>query len=388
MSMTDSAHKKVLVMAGGTGGHIFPGLAVADYLKAKGWQVRWLGTPGRMEATLVPEHGYDIDFIDVVGVRGNGIKRLLMAPFMVIKSIRQASKVIDEFKPDVVVGFGGFASGPGGIAAWLKRVPMVLHEQNAIAGVTNSILAYFAKSVLMAFPNTFEPKHKARLVGNPVRAEIAQLAAELTGKKVKEQDNNAHKINILVVGGSLGAKVFNDDLPAILAGTELQWQLNIWHQTGKSRSNDDIAAKVEKNYRDSGFTELKVTEFIADMAKAYQWADLVICRAGALTVCEVAAAGKAAVFVPFPHAVDDHQTLNAKWLADEHGAIIVQQRDLHQPAVLGELTELLSSENEIIKMGEKAQSIAIIDATEQVAHCCIEHAEQKGLANKKMTDVK
>ena len=366
--------KRVLVMAGGTGGHIFPGLAVADYLKARDFQVRWLGTPGRMEATLVPEHGYDIDFIDVVGVRGNGIKRLLMAPFMVIKSIRQASKVIDEFKPDVVVGFGGFASGPGGIAAWLKRVPMVLHEQNAIAGVTNSILAYFAKTVLMAFPNTFERRHKAQVVGNPVRPDIAALATNKT--EVKTTDG-AHKLNVLVVGGSLGAKVFNEDLPAILAGTELQWQISIWHQTGKSRSDDDIAAVVEKSYRDSGFTELKVTEFIADMADAYQWADLVICRAGALTVSEVAAAGKAAVFVPFPHAVDDHQTLNAKWLADEQGAIIVQQSDLHQPAVLAQLTELLASEQQIMQMGEKAQSIAIIDATEQVANCCIELANRR-----------
>lgn len=368
--------KRVLVMAGGTGGHIFPGLAVADNLKAQGWQVRWLGTPGRMEATLVPEHGYDIDFIDVVGVRGNGIKRLLMAPFMVMKSIAHASKVIEEFKPDVVIGFGGFASGPGGIAAWLKRVPLVLHEQNAVAGVTNRILAYFAKTVLMAFPNTFESKHKARVVGNPVRPEIANLGGKLTDEqRLVKSAENAHKLNILVVGGSLGAKVFNDDLPAILAGTELQWQLSIWHQTGKSRSNDDVVAMVEKQYRESGFTELKVTEFIADMADAYQWADLVICRAGALTVCEVAAAGKAAVFVPFPHAVDDHQTLNAKWLADVKGAIIVQQSNLHQPAVLGELTELLASERDILQMGKKAHDIAIIDATEQVANCCIELAK-------------
>lgn len=350
-------------MAGGTGGHIFPGLAVADELKSKGWEVCWLGTPGRMEAQLVPKHGYHIEFIDVVGVRGNGIKRLLAAPFMVMRSIWQALTVIKQFKPDVVVGFGGFASGPGGIAAWLKGIPLVLHEQNAVAGFTNKVLAHFAKQVLMAFPNTFAAKHKAQLVGNPVRREITDLAAR-PAKVIADKE-----LKVLVVGGSLGAQVLNEQLPQILAQVP---KVKVWHQTGKNRSGGDNEADVNARYQQTPLLDVKVAAFIDDMTAAYDWADVVICRSGALTVAEVAAAGIGAVFVPFPFAVDDHQTTNGRWLADAGAAIIVQQKDLATQKQ--QIIDLLMDVKRISAMGQKAREIAIIDATEQVAKRCIELA--------------
>jgi len=362
--------KRVMVMAGGTGGHIFPGLAVADELKAKGWQVCWLGTKDRMEAQLVPEHGYPIEFIDVVGVRGNGIKRLLAAPFMVMRSIYQARQVIAKFKPDVVIGFGGFASGPGGIAAWLSGVPMLLHEQNAIAGFTNRVLAHFAKRALMAFPDTFAAKHNARLVGNPVRNSITDLV-QIPRVKISQQ-----QIKVLLVGGSLGAQVLNEHMPDVLAKLNEQNEdltVDVWHQTGKSRTGGDNVEQVIESYELGKIDNARVSAFIDDMTQAYQWADVVICRSGALTVAEVAAAGLAAVFVPFPHAVDDHQTLNARWLTDAGAALTVQQRNL--AAEQDQIIAMLADVKRLNDMGDKARQIAIVDATQQVAQACIEYAK-------------
>ncbi len=349
---------KILIMAGGTGGHIFPGLAVADHLVAEGWEVCWLGTSQRMEATLVPERGYKIRFIPVAGVRGNGLKRLLLAPLMIMQSIIQAIKVIREEKPSVVLGMGGFASGPGGIAAWLLRKPIVLHEQNAIAGLTNRILAYFARQVLMAFPNTFASKHKAVMVGNPIRQQISDLAAsELTSI-------GDRPLNVLILGGSLGAKALNENLPNLLGESTSTEKINVWHQTG--RGNKEAAVEL---YKGNGI-DAKVDEFIVDMTQAYQWADLVICRAGALTVAEVAAAGVAAIFVPFPFAVDDHQTLNAGWLADNDAAIIVQQDVLAQPNSVKQINDLLADRTQLQQMAVKAREVAITDATDKVAGYC------------------
>jgi UDP-N-acetylglucosamine--N-acetylmuramyl-(pentapeptide) pyrophosphoryl-undecaprenol N-acetylglucosamine transferase len=363
--MTQGEGKKILVMAGGTGGHIFPALAVADALKNEGWQVCWLGTPGRMEATLVPEHGYPIEFIDVVGVRGNGLKRLLLAPFMVLRSILQALKVIKSFKPDVVIGFGGFASGPGGIAAWLKRIPLVLHEQNAVAGFTNKILARFASKVLMAFPDTLGLGSKAQLVGNPIRQSIVELAS-----KPRAQQTSTD-MNILVVGGSLGAKVLNDEIPFVLSLISYKNNdTNVRHQTGKS--GDGVADDYAKSKLNPEivFGDIEVVEFIDDMAQAYDWADFVVCRAGALTVAEVAAAGVPALFVPYPHAVDDHQTRNAQWLVDARAALIVQQKHLRQISNIKYLQSLLSQPQVLNDMAQNARDIAILDATEQVASEC------------------
>ena len=261
--------KTLLVMAGGTGGHVFPGLAVADRLKAQGWTIHWLGTADRMEAELVPAHGYPISFIDIQGVRGNGIKRLLAAPYRVIKSVLQARQVLKTIQPDVVLGMGGFASGPGGVAAWLSGIPLLLHEQNAAAGLTNKLLARIARRVLMAFPGAFAPNARTAVVGNPVRPEVVALPDP-------QLRSSSDPLRLLVVGGSLGARVLNEQVPPAVAAAGVP--IEVRHQCGKG-NGEAVAA----SYAGLG-VEAEVSEFIKDMADAYAWADLVVCRAGALTV--------------------------------------------------------------------------------------------------------
>ena len=347
--------KKLLVVAGGTGGHIFPGIAVADFLKQQGWQVSWIGTPDRMEATVVPKHNIEIDFIDVKGVRGNGIKRLIKAPFMVMNAIFQARKILKAQRPDVVLAMGGYVTGPTGIAAKSLGIPLVIHEQNAVAGMSNRWLAKFASKVLAAFPSAFA-KGQCEVVGNPVRASVAQVSTKQTSTP----------INILVVGGSLGAQVLNHTLPAVFSALSAQTTLNIWHQTGKNNEQ-----KVTADYQQLGLAEnTKVAEFIDDMDSAYQWADLVICRAGALTVSEIAAAGRMALFVPFPHAVDDHQTANAAYLVNSDAALMMQQNAFSKEAVVDLLTPYLIAPEKISIMASKAKQLAILDATAKVANRC------------------
>jgi len=346
--------KRLLVMAGGTGGHVFPGLAVAKELQQQGWKIHWIGTADRMEAQLVPQYGFDISFIDIAGVRGNGIKRLIAAPFRIAKSILQARTIIRKCRPHVVLGMGGFASGPGGVAAWLSGVPVVLHEQNAAAGLTNRLLAKIAKTVLMAFPGAFPQGH---LVGNPVRDDVLALH--------NRAYNITDKMHILIVGGSLGAKVLNDTLPAAFAKLPQQ-QFSVYHQVGKGNQ-----ATVQQAYVDSGVTtELTVADFIDDMAQAYAQADVVICRAGALTVSEVAVAGLPAIFVPLPHAVDDHQTKNAQALVDAGAAKLLPQNELNADVIAEQLHAWLDDKNQLKQMSDAAKSAAILDATEQVASAC------------------
>ncbi len=346
--------KRLLVMAGGTGGHVFPGIAVAKHLQQQGWTIHWIGTADRMEADLVPKHGFDISFIDISGVRGNGIKRLCAAPFRILKSVLQARTVIQNFKPDVVLGMGGFASGPGGVAAWLQGIPVVLHEQNAAAGLTNRLLAKIAKRVLMAFPGAFS---QGQLVGNPVREDV--LALHQQTRMVKD------KLTVLVVGGSLGAKVLNDTLPAALALLP-QDKICVRHQVGKNN-----AAKINAAYHTAGVTaEFEVTDFIDDMAQAYQQADVVVCRAGALTVSEVAVAGLPAIFIPLPHAVDDHQTKNAQALVHAGGAVLMPQDQFNATDLAKLLQQWIDDESQLVAMSDAAKSAAILDATEQVATAC------------------
>lgn len=354
--------KKILVVAGGTGGHIFPGIAVADFLKQQGWQVSWIGTPDRMEATVVPKHNIKIDFINVKGVRGNGIKRLIKAPFMVMNAIFQARKILKAQKPDVVLAMGGYVTGPTGIAAKSLGIPLVIHEQNAVAGMSNRWLAKFANKVLAAFPSAFA-KEQCEVVGNPVRASVANVTAKQT----------TTPINVLVVGGSLGAQVLNETLPTVFSELSALTTLNIWHQTGKNNEPN-----VTASYQQLGLAEnSKVAEFIDDMDSAYQWADLVICRAGALTVSEIAAAGRMALFVPFPHAVDDHQTANAKYLVTEQAALIMQQSEFNQAAVVELLTPYVNAPEKISTMASKAKQLAILDATANVAKRCEQLADRR-----------
>ncbi|MFT5997212.1 MAG: UDP-N-acetylglucosamine--N-acetylmuramyl-(pentapeptide) pyrophosphoryl-undecaprenol N-acetylglucosamine transferase, partial [Glaciecola sp.] len=270
--------KRLLIMAGGTGGHVFPGLAVASELASQNWQIHWLGTSGRMEAQIVPQAGYPISFIDVVGVRKNGIVTLLLSPFKIIKATIQAHKVIKQFQPDIVIGMGGFASGPGGLAAWFNRLPLVLHEQNAVPGLTNKLLSRIATKVLTGFDHTFDAQganqdNKYSWVGNPVRQEFAKLVAK---------NSFDLPLNLLIIGGSLGAKVLNEIVPLALSNIK---QLNVHHQTGAGH-----LATVQDTYTQQTIDpdSYKLTEFIDDMPAAYAWANLVICRAGALTVAEVA----------------------------------------------------------------------------------------------------
>lgn len=348
--------KRLMVVAGGTGGHIFPGIAVADHLQQQGWQVSWVGTADRMEAQLVPKHGFDIDFIEVKGVRGNGILRLLAAPFMVLKAIMAAKRLIKQRKPDVILAMGGYVTGPVGVAAKLCGVPLVIHEQNAVAGFSNKLLANIAAKVYAAFPQAFEKK--AEVVGNPVRQSVASIQAKAASSTV----------NILVVGGSLGARVLNERLPEVFAQLATQAELSVRHQSGKGNHTALLA-----EYQAQGL-DASVEEFIHDMDTAYAWADLIICRAGALTVSEVAAAGRAALFVPLPHAVDDHQTANAQFLVGQQAALLMPQSEFTKQNVINLLTPYILTPAKLVDLGVAAKAQAQFNATEQVADGCVELA--------------
>ncbi|AHG21208.1 UDP-diphospho-muramoylpentapeptide beta-N- acetylglucosaminyltransferase [Chania multitudinisentens RB-25] len=341
--------KRLMVMAGGTGGHVFPGLAVAHHLMAQGWQVRWLGTADRMEADLVPKHGIEIDFIRISGLRGKGIKAQLTAPLRIWRAVRQAKAIMRSYQPDVVLGMGGYVSGPGGLAAWLCGIPVVLHEQNGIAGLTNRWLSRIAKKVLQAFPGAFP---HADVVGNPVRTDV--LALPLPSERLAGREG---AVRVLVIGGSQGARVLNQTVPE--AAALLGDKITLWHQVGKG-----ALATVLHDYERVGQTQHKVTEFIDDMAAAYAWADLVVCRSGALTVSEVAAAGLPAIFVPFQHK-DRQQYWNAHPLETAGAAKIIEQPQFTADV----LAELLASwdRTTLLAMAEKACAVAIPDATERVA---------------------
>ncbi|WP_392566789.1 undecaprenyldiphospho-muramoylpentapeptide beta-N-acetylglucosaminyltransferase [Utexia brackfieldae] len=341
--------KKLLVMAGGTGGHVFPALAVAQLLIKQGWQVRWLGTADRMEAQLVPQYGIEIDFIKISGLRGKGLKALLMAPINIFKAVCQARKMIKAYNPDVVLGMGGYVSGPGGLAARLCGVPIVLHEQNGIAGLTNKWLAKFATKVLQAFPSAFKD---AQVVGNPVRSDVIALPQPAVRFRDREGP-----IRVLVMGGSQGAQVLNTVMPTVF--TQLSNQIVIWHQTGKGAQQKVLAAYAQADLMGS-----QVTEFIDDVAGAYGWADVIVCRSGALTVSEIEAAGVAAIFVPFMHK-DRQQYWNAMPLQDAKAAEIIEQPDFTVEKVVNLLQKW--DRDILLSMAEKARALAIIDATERVA---------------------
>lgn len=358
--LTQQTTPTILLMAGGTGGHIFPAQALAVQLAKRGWQIHWLGTADRMEARLVPEFGWSFHSISVQGLRGKGWQKLLQAPGMLLMSVWQARHVVRQVKPDVVVGFGGYASGPGGVAAWLQRIPLLIHEQNAVAGTTNRWLARLAKQVLIAFPQAFTGHAKRQLVGNPVRHDVIDAAKE------HRMDDHA-ELRILVVGGSLGAQVFNEQLPAQFAELAKKAELSVRHQTGRA-----MVDMVQRQYQQFDDVQLTadVSAFIDDMAAAYGWADVVICRAGALTVSEVACAGVAAVFVPLPHAIDDHQTANANWLVQQGGALLMKQTDLEQGQLIALVRPWLQDKIALQQLAQQARLSAIDDAASQLAQRC------------------
>lgn len=354
----------VLIMAGGTGGHVFPALAAARVLRERGYEPVWLGTARGLEAKLVPPQNIPIEWIDVSGVRGKGFSTLLAAPFRLIRAVWQSLKVIRRRKPVVVLGAGGFVSGPGGIAAWLLRRPLVIHEQNAIAGMTNRTLARFAKRVLEGFPASFPRSIKAERVGNPVRREITRLPSP-------EQRFSARtgRIRLLIIGGSQGAARLNIVVPAAIANIDISVRPLVLHQAGERH-----IAQARELYEKHGVAA-DVRPFIDDMAEAYGGADLIICRSGALTVSEVAAAGVPAIFVPFPAAVDDHQTRNAEFLVREEAALLIQEKDLTPVRLASELRALIKAGRpRLLEMAEKARAVAITDADVRLADACIAEA--------------
>jgi len=356
----------VLIMAGGTGGHVFPALATAEQLSRRGVSVEWLGTATGIEAELVAKAGFPISFITVSGVRGKGMLSLLGAPFQLARAITQAVNHVRRIDPQCVLGMGGFASGPGGIAAWLLRRPLVIHEQNAIAGTTNRILARFAKLVLQAFPKALA---NGRLVGNPIREAITHLDAP--EQRMNERaTENAAALRVLVLGGSLGAAALNETLPAAVALIREQGQvsLDIWHQTGKRHID------AARGLYDERGVIARVDAFIDDMADAYRWADVIVCRSGALTVSEIAAAGVGAILVPFPHAIDDHQTANAQWLVDHGAAVLMPQATLTAENLAQQLTALAAEPDRLLNMARKARAQAKPDAAQHVAEICLEVA--------------
>jgi len=350
----------VLIMAGGTGGHVFPALAVAKVLRDRGIAVVWLGVPGSMESRLVPANGFPIEWVRVAGIRGKGLKAWLLAPLRIVKAVAQAAAVLRRVHPRSVLGAGGYVSGPGGIAAWLLRVPLLIHEQNAVAGMTNRWLARLATRVLEAFPGSFEPQVHAQAIGNPVRADIAALAAPQVRFAGRES-----RSRLLVFGGSQGALRLNAVVPQALARVAPEIRPLIRHQTGERGLEAARAAYAEAR------VDAEVLPFIDDMAEAYAWADLAVCRAGAMTIAELQAAGLGAIFVPLPVATDDHQTKNAEVMVRIGAARLIQERDLTPERLGAAISELLADRARLLEMAAAARGSRVIDAAARLADLCI-----------------
>jgi UDP-N-acetylglucosamine--N-acetylmuramyl-(pentapeptide) pyrophosphoryl-undecaprenol N-acetylglucosamine transferase len=352
----------LMVMAGGTGGHVFPGLAVAERMREAGWQVVWLGNPNGMEAKLVPQHGVPMEYVQFGGLRGKGLKTKLVLPFNLLRACAQSFGVLRRVKPDVVLGMGGYITFPAGLVTAFTGRPLVLHEQNSIAGLANKVLAKLARRVLLAFP---EALPAGEWTGNPIRASLSRTQIPA----IRYAARNG-KLRVLVVGGSLGAAALNEAVPRALAQIPAEVRPSVVHQAGAKHIE-----VLRSNYEAVGLAEgedVKLVPFINDMAAAYADADLVICRSGAMTVSEIAAVGVAALFVPFPHAVDDHQTTNAAFLAEAGAAVLVQQRDLTVDC----LAEWLHGQTraKLAEMAERSRALAKPEATETVARACAEAA--------------
>lgn len=351
--------KVVLIMAGGTGGHVYPALATAQMLIEQNERVVWMGSNGGMEEGVVKDAGIPFHGITVQGVRGKGKLALLLAPFRILQAVWQAISVIRTVKPDCVLGMGGFASGPGGLAARLLGKPLLIHEQNAVAGMTNRMLSRMANAVMEAFPNSFPNKVSARLTGNPLRKEVCDLFY-----RPKSVSEHARPLRLLVLGGSLGALKLNQSVPEAISRLSANERPEIWHQSGKRHY------EVTESAYKSCAVDAKISAYIDNMAEAYSWADFVICRAGALTIAELCAAGLGAILVPYPYAVDDHQTLNARWMEAAGAAWLLPQDDLTPETLAEMLTPLLSKKKRIAILSEAALKVAQPEATEKVAEEC------------------
>ena len=355
--------RTVMIMAGGTGGHIYPGMAVADVLRKRGWQVVWLGTRKGMESRIVPGAGYAMAWLSMGGLRGNGLIRKLVMPGMLLLACVQALVALLRHRPDVVLGFGGYPSFPGGIMAVVTGLPLLVHEQNAVAGLSNRVLACLAKRVMTGFPEAFRQaidrplpcgKVHSQWTGNPVRASLVPA--------IQARKERSGRLRLLVVGGSLGAQALNDVVPRALALIGETERPQVIHQSGERHLET-----LRRNYQDAA-VEAEVKDYIQDMADVYAWCDVAITRAGALTVAELAAAGVPAILVPYPHAVDDHQTRNAGFLVS-HGAAILMRQEQLTPNALAELLAGLGR-GQLTDMAERALSVAKPDAATTVADVC------------------
>lgn len=358
-----AATPTVLIMAAGTGGHVFPALSIAKALEGRAAKVHWLGTLTGMENQLLKDFDFPVHQISVSGLRGSGVKRKVLAPIMLLSAFSQSIKVLRRVDPDCVLGMGGFVCGPAGIAAKVLKKPLLIHEQNAVAGLTNRLLSKLSSKVLEAFPGTFKKSPRVLFTGNPVRSEILNM------QRVRSADVEVNQaLNLLVLGGSQGAAAINHVLPQFLAQLDKN-TVNVLHQTGKSKDTSTLSAYVSAGLELG--ERYKVTEFINDMAAAYEWADLVICRSGASTVSEIAAAGVPSVLVPYPYHQDDQQLFNARWLENSGAAVILEQNKLSVDSLLRLIGGFLKSPEKLIKMGENAKELAVLDAADVIADECL-----------------
>ena len=361
-----SNHKyRVMIMAGGTGGHVFPALAVAEKLRIANSDLCWLGTRRGIESDLIPAQGIDLHYLTIEGLRGRGLLALLCAPFKLLRSVIQAYRVINQYKPNVALGMGGFASGPGAFAARLMGVPLVIHEQNSIAGTTNRILAKLAKRVMQGFPNTLKG---GEWCGNPVRPEIEALAPPQ-----ERFADRSGSVKLLVLGGSRGALAINKLIPQALAMIDIEHRPAVRHQVGKLHLQ-----VTEELYQQQGHDiesdQVEILPFIDNMAAAYEWADFVICRSGALTVAELTAAGLGALLIPFPYAIDDHQTANASLLVDRGAAKIIQESELTPAMLATQILAMVQNKNQRMEMAVQAHSMTKKGSADRVAQVCLEVA--------------
>mgnify|MGYP001817031098 FL=1 len=351
----------LMIMAGGTGGHVYPALAVAHTLQADGVDIFWLGTRDGIEARVVPENQFDIEWISISGIKGKGLFAMITAPFKIVYAMLQTAVIIYRRRPQAALGMGGFVSGPGGLMAKFLMLPLLIHESNAVVGLTNKWLAKIANEVLVGFPDVLSTSHHHHYVGNPVRQTIAALPAP--EQRLQGRSGN---LNLLVVGGSLGAQILNETVPQALAKMDSALRPAVRHQAGHGKLDGTI-----ENYHALDI-EASCSEFIEDMAEAYEWADLVICRAGAMTVAEIAAAGVAAIFVPYPYAIYDHQTKNAQFLTEKKAAILISQERFTAERLAELLAELTDDRPCLTGLSRRARRYAKTDATRRVADICIE----------------
>ena len=349
-----------MIMAGGTGGHVYPALSVAEHLRDQGIEIVWLGTRKGLEARVVPAAGFQVEWLEIKGLVGTSWIRKAVMPWMLLRAVAQALRIIRRRMPDAVLGMGGFAAGPGGLAAWLLRRPLVIHEANAVCGVTNRLLAPLSKRVLTGFENVRHLGASAKCTGNPVRQEIVR------SRVAQDPINAAQPLRVLVLGGSQGARAINDLVPAALAESQFNLGLSVTHQCGRDREGE-----VNRAYENAKIPA-RVVPFIEDMSAAYRQADLVIARSGAMTVTELCAAGLASILLPFPFAASNHQVANAQVLSSAGAAVVIEASMLDAQKLAKEIDRLLKDRSLLIKMGDAAHKLARPDATAKVAGCCLE----------------